>query len=247
MDPASKLDLPRLEKSVPHNDREVKYIEVKLEDIEAANLLAHQVLGQSLDELPPQTRRLLLTIDEMVTAGCERLEMERCDFRFTRRQVREYSGLGDTQLKAHMHRLEELEYLLVHQGGRGQRFVYELLYDGNGSEGTLHLNGLPDVAKLRKEYDRKKSGSKPEKSGGNEDLSDRSRPQVGPKSGGCRPLEAASDPPGDRPDSVFEPKPSENAHLEAKKGVKSYVLHSRTDGDLPLAAEQRTVPAPEAP
>jgi len=35
-------------------------------DIETANRLAHEVLGRSLDELPPQTRRLLLAIDEMV-------------------------------------------------------------------------------------------------------------------------------------------------------------------------------------
>ena len=35
------------------------YIEVTLQDIAAANTLAHEVLGRSLDELPPQTRRLL--------------------------------------------------------------------------------------------------------------------------------------------------------------------------------------------
>jgi len=37
----------------------LQYIEVTLEDIEAANRLAHEVLGRSLDELPPQTRSLL--------------------------------------------------------------------------------------------------------------------------------------------------------------------------------------------
>ena len=63
---------------------------------------------------------------------CERLQMERGDFRFSRRDVRAYTGWGDTQLKVHLHRLEELEYLLVHRGGRGQSFVYELLFDAPG-------------------------------------------------------------------------------------------------------------------
>ena len=42
------------------------YIEVTLQDIAAANTLAHEVLGRSLDELPPQTRRLLLLLEETV-------------------------------------------------------------------------------------------------------------------------------------------------------------------------------------
>src|SRR5262249_54414565 len=37
----------------------VEYIEATVEDIELANQLAHELLGRSLDELPPQTRNLL--------------------------------------------------------------------------------------------------------------------------------------------------------------------------------------------
>lgn len=55
----------------------------------------------------------------------ERLAIERADLRFTRKQVRDFAGWGNTQIKIHLHRLEELEYLLVHRGGRGQSFVYE--------------------------------------------------------------------------------------------------------------------------
>jgi hypothetical protein len=71
--------------------------------------------------------------------------------------VREATKWGDTQLKIHLARLVELEYLLVHRGGRGQSFEYELLYDGAASE-AAHVSGLIDVEALRA-YDAERSGS----------------------------------------------------------------------------------------
>src|SRR5690606_20537388 len=126
----------------------VSYIEVALEDIEVANRLAHQVLGRSLDELPPQTRRLLGALDELVSAACPKLAMDRADYRFTRREVREATGWGATQTRIHLDRLVELEYVAVHRGGRGQGFVYELCYDGQGKDGRPFLVGLAPVESL---------------------------------------------------------------------------------------------------
>jgi hypothetical protein len=112
------------------------------------------------------------------------LSIERSDHRFSRRQVREFTGWGNTQLKLHLHRLEELEYLLLHRGGRGQSFVYELLYDGNGQNGRPFLCGLIEVDKLRvqpesRDYDANRSGLIAEWSGS-------SRAEVGGVSGGGR-------------------------------------------------------------
>ena len=124
------------------------------------------MLGRSLDELPPQTRRLLLLADEMASAECERQKTERTDFRFSRRDVRQYTAWSNSQLKRHLHRLEELEYLLIHHGGRGQSFVYELVFERQGDSGKPVLPGLIEIEKLSGcAYDEKKSGFEGEKSG----------------------------------------------------------------------------------
>lgn len=146
----------RVLRTAQHEGQSIEYIEVQLSDIETANRLAHEALGRSLDELSPQTRRLLELVTGMVEKHCAAQAIVRADYRFSRREVREHSGWSDFQVKMHMHKLEELEYVLVHRGGRGQSFVYELLYDGAGRDGRPHLCGLIDVAALQRAYDGKK-------------------------------------------------------------------------------------------
>ncbi len=97
-----------------------------------AHARVRQVLGPSLDELQPYTRRLLVAVDQMVSEESERLQIERNRVHFTRRTVRQYTRWGDTQLRVHMKRLEEMEYLAVRRGGNGQTFVYQLCVDLEG-------------------------------------------------------------------------------------------------------------------
>lgn len=125
------------------------YIEVTSQDIATANRIAAEVLGRSLDDLPPQTRRLLLSIDEFVRQECQRLKLARADFRFMRRDVRVHTGWTDFQVRIHLDRLMQMEYVLSHRGRRGQSFVYELLYDGQGQDGKPFLIGLIDAEKLK--------------------------------------------------------------------------------------------------
>lgn len=148
-------------KNMHHAGKELHYIEVQLSDIETANKLAHEVLGRTLDELPAQTRKLLKLIQSLVSEECKKQNITQKDFRFSRRQVREFTGWSDGQLKIHCARLTDLEYLLIHKGGRGSHLVYELLFDGDGSD-KPQLMGLIDVKELQ--YDKEKSGQKAEKS-----------------------------------------------------------------------------------
>jgi DNA primase len=212
-------------RTITHNGQAVDYIEVTRYDVAIANRLAHEVLGRSLDELSPQSRRLLHAIDEIVTDGCRRLEMERQDFRFSRRDVREHTGMGNTQLKLHLHRLEELEYLLVHRGGRGQSFVYELLYNGEGQDGRPFLIRLINPDDLGN-YDEKKSGVWAEKSGA-------SRPQVGGKSGAGRGDDNGTSPLQDNDESDSEAETAEKAHQGSEQDAPSYVVPDRSNGAAP--------------
>ena len=105
------------------------------------------MLGRSLDDMPPQTRRLLLMVDAMVTAECERQRIEREPSTASRGATcGRGRGWGDSQLKRHLGRLEELEYLIAHRGGRGQSFVYELYFDGTADAARHTLPGTGDTA-----------------------------------------------------------------------------------------------------
>jgi len=135
-------------KTLIEGERTVSYIEVTPEDIGRATTLAHEVLGRSLDELPPQTRRVLQLIQKMVGEQCAASQCRQADYRFSRKDARDYTGFGDTQLRLHLERLAALEYVLTHRGCRGQSFVYELLFDGEAGGAQPHLNGLIDVSEI---------------------------------------------------------------------------------------------------
>jgi hypothetical protein len=98
-------------------------------------------------------------------------------------------------IKLHLGRLEEMEYLLAHRGRRGQSFVYEPIYDGQGKDGQPFLIGLIDVERLKQspggassEYNSNEawSGVEAKKSGFEAENSASGRGQVGPESGGSR-------------------------------------------------------------
>ena len=145
-------------KTVEHRGRTLAYIEATRDDIALANRIAHEVLGRTLDELPPQTRTLLALVHGMVQEMAKKQGIAPREVRFTRRDVRDATCWSDNQLKVHCARLTDMEYLLVHGGGRGQHLQYELLYDG-GDAGK-HLCGLIDPAELDKAhgYDSRKLG-----------------------------------------------------------------------------------------
>ena len=125
----------------------LEYINVTLHDIAQANTIANEVLGRSLDELSPPSRKLLGLIREMCEQQAEKDDREKY---FSRRDIREYAGWSDFQVKTHIRQLEELEYLYSVAGRKGKEYVYELAPAHGGEDGKPFLVGLVEMEQLRK-------------------------------------------------------------------------------------------------
>ncbi|UWS30005.1 CHC2 zinc finger domain-containing protein [Erwinia pyrifoliae] len=132
----------RTVKRTAHRGEVIEYIEVQPSDIALANKLAHEVLGRTLDEMPPQTRKLLVLLKAWVGETAQKQAVKPGELHFTRRDVRERLHWGDTQLKVHLARLLEMEYLLLYR--RGLSHEYALLWDGEEGD-RAHLCGLLEV------------------------------------------------------------------------------------------------------
>lgn len=178
----------------------VEYIEVTQGDIALANRLAHAVLGRSLDELPPQTRRVLAALDAWVSEQAIAQGLDRAAVTFTRRAVRGHLGLSDTQLRVHLDRLVTLDYVALHGGKVGQRFAYRLLFDGDADSDAPQAMGLSEAAThdAAPQTSRGKSstsrGHTPDLAGQNADLAGDSRPVRGGVAVGSRAAESAESP-----------------------------------------------------
>ena len=130
----------------------VEYVAVTLDDIALANELAPEVLGRSLDELPPQTRRLLDHVKTLVRAKqAQPGQSAKLGASFARRELREACGWSLTQVRVHLERLVELEYIELRHGKLGGSFNYELMIDPDAPAHVAHI-GLIDVNELRKTH-----------------------------------------------------------------------------------------------
>ena len=152
---------------------------------------------------------------------CKAESIEANQYRFSRRDVREYIGWTDFQIKKHVSRLQEMEYVLIHRGGRGQSFVYELLYQGEGDNGDSFLLGLSSMDNLT--YDDQK---KP--------LNENNEPPSRPQGAGNKPQSSTSKK-AIKLDVAIDAKGSD------EKAAKSTVPHTKNqasyrNGNSPLVA-----------
>ena len=112
------------------HQREVKrsaegfdYVEATAADVTLAKKLLGEALGAA-DDLPPQTREVLALAEGYVVERARAEGKEAGDVVFSRRELRENTGRGDTQLKVHLARLVELELVLARHDAHRQRLLY---------------------------------------------------------------------------------------------------------------------------
>ncbi len=180
--------LHQYQRPIKRDDDAGEYVEVTLEDVALCNRVCAEVLGRTLDELAPQTRRLLELLRDRVAHLATEKALEGPQIRLSRFDIRKHTRWSDTALKVHLRRLVELEYLVVHRSVKGL-FEYELLYRGEGDDGGRFVLGLIDVEELRQrkeaqDYDAARSGLLNGWSGQNGARSGVGQGPVSPRSGG---------------------------------------------------------------
>nr|WP_319392612.1 CHC2 zinc finger domain-containing protein [uncultured Desulfobacter sp.] len=137
-------------KTMEIDNATVAYIEVTLDDIDRANRIANEVLGQSLDELARPSRTLLDAVSKMVNELAEDRNTPMEEIYFTRRMIREYMDWSDWQIKTHIKQLEDLEYLYIRMGSRGKEYAYALNYKGQGEDNSRFFLNLTPVEEIQR-------------------------------------------------------------------------------------------------
>lgn len=142
--------LHQMQRPRKHDAELGEYIETTLDDIAIANELAHQLFGQSLDDLSFPSRQALERISAHVDRRAAELKTAGEEIIFSRRELRETFGWSDTRLRVYLRELVALEYLAPVAGRNGLRFSYRLI-DADAIPGVRRIAGLKEVETLRKE------------------------------------------------------------------------------------------------
>lgn len=124
----------------------ITYVESAVEDYAIAYRLAREILGFSLDDLKKHARDLLDKISEMVRRESRETGQIEEEITFTRRQIREFTGWPDYQIKTYIKQLEDLEYLVLQQVKTRGQFEYRL----NAPSEPRVLKGLLTPEELKK-------------------------------------------------------------------------------------------------
>ena len=203
-------------KSLTVDGEVVEYVEATVSDVALANRLASEVLGRSLDELPPQTRRLLVHLDDLVTSA---LREARCRAGGPALQPARREGgdrLGRHAAEGPPGAPRRARVRAPAPRGPGPELRLRTALRGEGKDGSRFLPGLLDVTTLA-EYDGERSGFSAERSAPG-------RPSVGGWSGAGRGEEDEPDPAPRKSLNGFSHEEAETPLLGTTLGIPSYPL-----------------------
>jgi hypothetical protein len=116
-------------RSFEHDNITHRYVEVTPADIDLANRLMAACLARALSDLPGPAQELLVKIRTYVTRQAETRGLDLEAVSFNRRELREFVGWSDYQLRLYLDQLAQLEYVEIAGGAFGKRYVYTLAPD----------------------------------------------------------------------------------------------------------------------
>ncbi|MEI8387647.1 MAG: CHC2 zinc finger domain-containing protein [Verrucomicrobiota bacterium] len=144
--------LHQMQRPRKHDAELGDYIETSLDDIAIANELAHQLFGQSQDDLSFPSRQLLRLVGDYVSHRAAEEKKQPGAVEFTRRELREAIKWTEARLRLHLGELMRLEYVGAVSGRFGQRFCHRLLVDPDEADmGGRFVPGLKPVEQLGKD------------------------------------------------------------------------------------------------
>lgn len=104
-----------------------------IDDYAMAVELARDLLTDTFRDVQKPLRDLLGLIEAMVKERARKEKKPLKEIAFTRRDVREYTGLPHMRVKRLFSELEEYEYLMVEKGKSGTQHAYRLVTSANAS------------------------------------------------------------------------------------------------------------------
>ena len=126
--------------SIECNGSDLTYVESTPDDVKTTNTLMISIMKNSIDDLAPQTRRLLNSITELARTLSDETETPPDQVTLTRKQIREHVNMRNTRLGDHLRKLIEHEYLTVKRSRHGRK-DYKIIHcdDQDENERTLTL------------------------------------------------------------------------------------------------------------
>jgi hypothetical protein len=126
----------------------IPYIEATIDDYKIAYDLACTVLSHTLQDLSKPASDLYKQLEKFVAKKAGETQLIKKDeYKFTRREIREYLGWPDHTLVRAITELANMEYVIKISGHQGKRIYYTLTEINSG---TFGLNRLTTPEELKK-------------------------------------------------------------------------------------------------
>jgi hypothetical protein len=119
--------LHQYQKEIKKDSAGREYIEADFNDYEIACKLAEKILPDALSDMKKPVSDLLTSIENYLESKAANSGLSKYEINFTRREIRDASGLPNHRIKELFHELEELEYVEVEKNNRGGSYSYRLI------------------------------------------------------------------------------------------------------------------------